>query len=380
MKKLSLTAVVLLLAAGLSFAAGQDTMVDDIMNNFPQSIQKVASIKTIAVYPFEYSERVKARNLEDKIILKITQEGIFRVIERKDIEVLLKEQALAMAGITENEKMSELGKLKGADAFLFGKVDLRNNVLELNLLLKEVATGAILWSAEVKGEDHTRMVFGTGVRLGQYTANSWYNAPDAGGTADYGALSNNDGVYVAFLFNFIQRMYKSRVMSFGVDAVFSLGIWGINRNAEKVGTTGYTISSNLSWRDYNLTLIPVIRLHLAKLLNPKNEDFFIIYGGTGISTDYIQLLAASEELKDGSGAVVATKADYDSTLIHSTGGFAYKLGFEVVFSPRFSMFFEGYHLPGEQTFYTPVAGITENIAYNSGNFYGIGARYYFTLF
>jgi len=376
MKRIFIVITMLFIAVGHSLAVDQNIMVDDIMNNFPQTIQKVTSVKTIAVYPFEYSEKVKARNMEDKIILKVTQDGIFRVIDRKDIEVLLKEQSLAMAGIIENEQMAELGKLKGADAFLFGKVNIHDNVMELNLVLKEVATGAILWSGEVKGEDHTKMVFGTGVRLGQYSASSWINA-DAS-AANLGTRPNDDGIYTAFLFNFVQRVYKSRFVSFGVDAVFSLGLWGINRTEEDLGS-GYTITSTIEWRDYNLTLIPVIRIHLAKLLNPKGEDFFIIYGGTGISTDYIQLVVDSDELKQG-GSIIATSPVYDSGLEHSPSGFAYKLGFEVVFSPRFSMFFEGYHLPEEIKFYTPVAKLTENVKYNSGNYYGIGARYYFTLF
>jgi TolB-like protein len=376
MKKIIAIIFTLLLFPAISFAANQNIMVEDAINNFSKTFENVTSVKTIAIYPFEYSKNAKMRNVEDKLILKLSESGRFRIIDRKDIEVLLKEQALTMSGIVENSKMAELGKLKGAEAFLFGKVDVVGNMIIINLQLKEVATGMILWSSELKGRDYTQVTIGTGVRLGQYIADSWVNVD--GKAADFGERTNNDGIYVAFLFNFIQRLYKSQFWSFGVDGIFSLGLWSVNRTAEALDNV-YTMNSTIQWRDYNLTLIPVLRLHLAKLLNPKGEDFFIIYGGTGISTDYIQLVADSDQL-DKNGEAFATADPYDSGLHHSTGGFSYKLGFEVIFSPRFSMFFEGYHLPDEQQNYTPIANITEYVKYRTGNYYGIGARYYIKAF
>lgn len=379
-RKLFLVMVFVAAFCGFSYAIDQNVMVDDALQNFSKTIENVSGIKTIAIYPFEYSASVKIRNVEDKIILKITESGKFRVIDRKDIEVLLKEQALALSGVVENSKMSELGKLKGADAFLFGKVNVIGNRLIINLTLKEVATGAILWSSELKGVDYTSVTIGSGVRLGQYKATSSVQVNND--PTERGTQNEDDGIYVSYLFNFVQRLYKSQNFSFGVDAIFSLGILPINRVSEDL-LNGYFLSSTIQWRDYNLTVIPIVRAHLAKMLNPKGEDYFVFYGGIGFSTDYIQLVGTTDTLTGAATDSVTTK--YDSGIIqnHSKGGFAYKVGFEIIFSPKFSVFMEGYNLPKETMSYDDIAAgglIKENVEYKAGNYYSIGAKYYFKTF
>jgi len=91
--------------------------------------------------------------LSEKLSIRLTKSGRFKVIDRSKLELILKEQRLSLTGIIAPEKMKELGKLYGIDAFLFGR---KRQIFEMMVFkLIDVNTGVILW-AETFGD--TNMV------------------------------------------------------------------------------------------------------------------------------------------------------------------------------------------------------------------------------
>ncbi|MBI1929795.1 SUMF1/EgtB/PvdO family nonheme iron enzyme, partial [Candidatus Poribacteria bacterium] len=84
--------------------------------------------------------------LSEKLSIRLTQSGRFKVIDRSKLELILKEQKLSLTGIIAPEKMKELGKLYGIDAFIFGrKVEGYSEMPIVVLKLIDVKTGVILW-------------------------------------------------------------------------------------------------------------------------------------------------------------------------------------------------------------------------------------------
>ncbi len=84
--------------------------------------------------------------LSEKLSIRLTQSGRFKVIDRSKLELILKEQKLSLTGIIAPEKMKELGKLYGIDAFIFGrKVEGYSEMPIVVLKLIDVNTGLILW-------------------------------------------------------------------------------------------------------------------------------------------------------------------------------------------------------------------------------------------
>ena len=84
--------------------------------------------------------------LSEKLSIRLTQSGRFKVIDRSKLELILKEQKLSLTGIIAPEKMKELGKLYGIDAFIFGrKVEGYSEMPIVVLKLIDVNTGVILW-------------------------------------------------------------------------------------------------------------------------------------------------------------------------------------------------------------------------------------------
>jgi formylglycine-generating enzyme required for sulfatase activity/curli biogenesis system outer membrane secretion channel CsgG len=96
--------------------------------------------------------------LSEKLSIRLTKSGRFKVIDRSKLELILKEQKLSLTGIIAPEKMKELGKLYGIDAFIFGrKVESFSEMPIVVLKLIDVNTGLILW-ADTFGDMNDELV------------------------------------------------------------------------------------------------------------------------------------------------------------------------------------------------------------------------------
>ena len=102
-------------------------------------------------------------DLSEKLSIRLTKSGRFKVIDRSKLELILKEQRLSLTGIIAPEKMKELGKLYGIDAFIFGrlsKTDEKTVTLVLKLL--SVDTGELLWISKSIADFDFESIFGFG--------------------------------------------------------------------------------------------------------------------------------------------------------------------------------------------------------------------------
>ncbi|TAL35418.1 MAG: hypothetical protein EPN93_10320 [Spirochaetes bacterium] len=102
---------------------------------------QIKSIKSIAVLPFTTQAAIPAdvlREAEAAMKAAVIAAG-FRLVERDNMEALLKEKELSMSGIT-GESAAALGTLLGADALLTGIVNANE---ETTRPVKDEKTGVV---------------------------------------------------------------------------------------------------------------------------------------------------------------------------------------------------------------------------------------------
>jgi len=75
-----------------------------------------------------------------------------QVVERSKIESILTEQALAQAGIIENQQAQEIGKLTGADYIITGEINTTASRLRIDAHLIKVTTGQVI-GEKITGND-----------------------------------------------------------------------------------------------------------------------------------------------------------------------------------------------------------------------------------
>jgi curli biogenesis system outer membrane secretion channel CsgG len=139
--------------AGVAVAPGAEPTepLDKIAYNVTNSLEQALKVNKIAI-----GNLIGAPpELSEKLSIRLTQSGRFKVIDRSKLELILKEQKLSLTGIIAPEKMKELGKLYGIDALLFGRKMQTSEMMVFKLI--DVNTGVILW-ADTFGDTNDELV------------------------------------------------------------------------------------------------------------------------------------------------------------------------------------------------------------------------------
>lgn len=103
--------------------------------------------KTIAILPFQAIGSANAEVgllLSDAMHQQLFGQGFWKLIERTQIDKLLKEQGFAQSHWADSEQTLEIGKLVGAEAVLIGSYLELNEGIRLNLRLVSVIDGTVL--------------------------------------------------------------------------------------------------------------------------------------------------------------------------------------------------------------------------------------------
>jgi TolB-like protein len=115
-------------------------------------IQEVDYKPYIAVFPFEdanaRTEFTKlGQSLTEMLITSLINEDKFNVMERVQLEKILKEQSLSQTGVIDAETAIEVGKLSGLEAVVVGSISQLKTSIEADARLIEVETGKALAAA-----------------------------------------------------------------------------------------------------------------------------------------------------------------------------------------------------------------------------------------
>lgn len=112
----------------------------------------------VAVLPFESSNSyVSGVALSDLFAVEILKslKGV-QVVERTDLEKVLQEHRMALAGLTESQKYMRVGTVIEAQAILTGSVQTLRRIddggggISVTVKLMEVSTGRLLWADNEK--------------------------------------------------------------------------------------------------------------------------------------------------------------------------------------------------------------------------------------
>lgn len=89
-----------------------------------KTIKLVGERMSVAVFPFENKGASKdlGEIILDKMITALFNQGRFKVIERTQLDKILKEQQLGLSGVIDASSAAELGKGIGVDAIIIGSV------------------------------------------------------------------------------------------------------------------------------------------------------------------------------------------------------------------------------------------------------------------
>jgi tetratricopeptide (TPR) repeat protein len=112
--------------------------------------------KKIAVLPFEVPKDRQDMELYglgtvDTVTIALSKIPEFTMIERSNLQAVMKEYAFQQTAFSDPEKTIKIGKLLGADILVIGIIQAENNSYRMSARLTEVETGKILKVVQVTG-------------------------------------------------------------------------------------------------------------------------------------------------------------------------------------------------------------------------------------
>ncbi len=126
---------------------------EQILRDMQISLIKDLELKeprTIAVLPFTPIGTALpeiGQLLTEEMNVQLYGQGFWKLIERSQLDKLIKEQGFSQSAFADQDKTLEIGKLLGADAVLIGSYAQINATIRLNVRLIHVAEGTVLAAA-----------------------------------------------------------------------------------------------------------------------------------------------------------------------------------------------------------------------------------------
>ncbi len=138
---------VALLAIGLVFGFHNAVAAGVEANSSVGTVAKTARLPVVAITGLD-SRGVTGNDvsvISDNLATQLQQSGKFRVMERSQMDKILREQNFQLSvGCEDNQCAVEIGKLLGIDRIVVGSVGLVGSTYSLNLRLVDVGTGEAL--------------------------------------------------------------------------------------------------------------------------------------------------------------------------------------------------------------------------------------------
>ena len=145
------------------------------------SIPFAKQAQTIAVIEFEGLDisQVTAKALTNELESYLSNMGIYRVVERGQMENILQEQGLQQTGCISSECAVEVGQALGAQLLVSGSISKIGTIYSIAAKILDVETGEVIKSANYRyrGEDIGELLEGMADIATQLTGKSVNKAP-----------------------------------------------------------------------------------------------------------------------------------------------------------------------------------------------------------
>ncbi len=84
------------------------------------------------------------RYLSERTYVKLSQSNAFNIVDRNNIELILKEQSLQQSGVIDEESIAELGDLVGANIFIKGVLTEFKDYVDVEISIIDISKGTII--------------------------------------------------------------------------------------------------------------------------------------------------------------------------------------------------------------------------------------------
>lgn len=152
-----ITLILILFFSSLPARAGElDPKMDSIIKQFARDAgtKGITPGATAAVFPYNCDEKLAKKRVDIAIVELLTARllsaGTFRLVERVQLETVLKEQKLSLSGAIESATAAQVGRLAGARLAVQGNVIRVGRVYQISSKLVDTESAEIISASIVE--------------------------------------------------------------------------------------------------------------------------------------------------------------------------------------------------------------------------------------
>lgn len=127
-----------------------DMAASQLLDYSTYSIEDKTPASVLSINAKETAQNTNAEYFTGQLMLSLTKNSKFKMVERKDLQTLAKELQLSLAGFTDEKNAVKVGQFIGAKILVYGEMYAKDDNFELFLKLVRVETGEILSVTKLK--------------------------------------------------------------------------------------------------------------------------------------------------------------------------------------------------------------------------------------
>ncbi|MGK0289219.1 MAG: sulfatase activating formylglycine-generating enzyme [bacterium] len=128
----------------------EDILLNQLSGKIVESLRKdISRLKTNRINQiglWNIQGELPTAKVADFISVALTKDGNFQVIDRENLELILKEQKLNRSALIDEAKAKKMGELYGIDAFIYGNITRRNNRYIASFKMMNIYSGVLEWA------------------------------------------------------------------------------------------------------------------------------------------------------------------------------------------------------------------------------------------
>ncbi len=380
--KRTLVSVILLMVALSAGAQSLNRQIrnlaEDITREYMHSKKDLLIKPRIGIGDFTEESRGAVKNSVGSLISAmltnaLSRSTVFSVIERKNLEALMKEYKLSLSGFTSDATAPQLGELQGVELLLLGSVTEAGTTYLISTRLVDVETGKIAATAEVQvGRQEIE------AESEKYLASTFQSpygitlTPSTSVLLETGGNRNN---FYLFSIDAGYRVTKWLSLSLGYATVSSGEMKGLDTPKITVPVPNETPSSYETTRYFNFSaggiklaaeavVSPLVRLSVGMQLAA------VLYANPILEQDFTDF-PVWQPKSDGSGLTML-QVGQDRILVEGFNHLPYAsfhaaVGVHYLISPRLSVYADagGFYLPRFTPTSFEIAGRVRDTTINS---------------
>ncbi len=128
-------------------------LAEEMTSSIRNDLGRIKAGKINQISFWSIKSNFEQNRVIDFFSVAITKDGNLQVVDRENLQLILEEQKLNMEDFIDEQKAKKMGELYGVDAFIYGRISIRQGKHIASLKMLNIFNGVIEWAKTIQFSD-----------------------------------------------------------------------------------------------------------------------------------------------------------------------------------------------------------------------------------